>query len=309
MSLDKLRTVFKEITQCHAWSLQLLRISFSKKDGVSYSCMEIRLHPDDEVEKLVSDICERYTNDKNGKLSFYQKVTDYDGQAEATFIYKLATGNELVGEAYGRLSEKVARPDPEGDPFAKQMNAYVLHGKIVVGGEKKDVTLVSMQNPITVIRNRFWLGENGFESMEGKVLTLRRDIDVVIFDDTVYLMNMSGETLFHMEHAYKGVCRTWVGDIVENEMVSNPEIFEKTATSGPHPRMFVSFDEYRYSQLKDPDTREEHAKMFKISIDNGKIDTSDEESAKRLVKVLCNKGMIDPFKKQPVEVSGARKWE
>lgn len=140
-------------------------------------------------------------------------------------------------------------------------------------------------------------------------MTLRRDIDVVIFDDTVYLLNMSGETLFHMEHAYKGVCRTWVGDIVENEMVSNPEMFEKIATSGPHPRMFVSFDEYRYSQLKNPDTRDEHAEMFKIPINNGKIDTSNEESAKRLVKVLCNKGMIDPFKKQPVEVSGARKWE
>ena len=309
MSLDKLRTVFKEIKQCNAWSLQLLRISFSKKDGVSYSCMEVRLHPDDEVEKLVSDISERYTNDKNGKLSSYQKVTEYDGQAEATFIYKLATDSELVREAYGRLTEKIARPDAEGDPFANQMNAYVLHGRIVVGEDKKDVTLVSMQNPITVIRNRFRLGDNGFESMEGKVLTLRRDIDVVKFDDTVYLLNMSGETLFHMEHAYKGVCRTWVGDIVGNEMVSNPDIFENIATSGPRPRMFVSFDEYRYSQLKDPNTRDEHAKVFKIPINNGKIDTSNEENAKRLVKVLCNKGMIDPFKKQPVEVSGARKWE
>lgn len=153
MSLDKLRTVFKEIKQCNAWSLQLLRISFSKKDGVSYSCMEVRIHPDDEVEKLVLDISERFTNDKNGKLSSYQKVTDYDGQAEATFIYKLATDSELVREAYGRLLEKIESPDPEGDPFAKQMHAYVLRGRIGIGEEKKDVTLVSMQNPITVIRN------------------------------------------------------------------------------------------------------------------------------------------------------------
>ena len=42
--------------------------------------------------------------------------------------------------------------------------------------------------------------------------------------------------------------------------------------------------------------------------DNGHIDTSTPDMVEKLIKVLCNKGMVDPFDNVPVEVSGASRW-
>ena len=51
------------------------------------------------------------------------------------------------------------------------------------------------------------------------------------------------------------------------------------------------------------------AKQFNIPLDaDGNLDATVDGAAERIVKVLCNKGMVDPFKKAPVEVSGAKPW-
>ena len=41
----------------------------------------------------------------------------------------------------------------------------------------------------------------------------------------------------------------------------------------------------------------------------GKFDTTQNGVSEKLVKLLCNKGMVDPFDDLPMEVSSPRKWE
>ena len=61
--------------------------------------------------------------------------------------------------------------------------------------------------------------------------------------------------------------------------------------------------------LSSPETRTEKANLFQLQVDNnGKINTSDKKNAERLIKVLCKKGMYDPFEEVPVEVPTSRKW-
>lgn len=61
-------------------------------------------------------------------------------------------------------------------------------------------------------------------------------------------------------------------------------------------------------QLKNRDTREEIARLFSVKLTDGKLDATDPKDAERIVKILCNRGMKDPFREEAMEVSGARKW-
>ena len=38
------------------------------------------------------------------------------------------------------------------------------------------------------------------------------------------------------------------------------------------------------------------------------IETDSEEKLEKIVKLLCNKGMLDPFDDIPVEVAGSKQW-
>ena len=51
------------------------------------------------------------------------------------------------------------------------------------------------------------------------------------------------------------------------------------------------------------------AKKFEIPLVGNRFDTSVDGVSEKIVKLLCKKGMVDPFEDLPVEVAGAKKWE
>ena len=184
-----------------------------------------------------------------------------------------------------------------------------IQGDVEMEGEKKAVKLISMQNPITVLKHKFLHENNTFKEIESKVLSLRSTIDVLILDHAVYFFSMAGENLFHMERAYKAVCDNKVTMVEESGILCESSVFGNVARTGHHPRMFVAFNEKRYERLKQKRERKRYAELFEIPIKDGKFDTSNVEAADKLVRLLCDKGMLDPFEELPVEVSGARKWQ
>ena len=61
-------------------------------------------------------------------------------------------------------------------------------------------------------------------------------------------------------------------------------------------------------RLKKKEVRKRIANSFSIPLKNGKFDVANPADAENLVKIICQKGMIDPFDSEAREVSGARKW-
>ena len=61
--------------------------------------------------------------------------------------------------------------------------------------------------------------------------------------------------------------------------------------------------------LNDADNRRKLSKKFKIPLDGDKFDVSKNGAADKLVKLLCDRGMVDPFDETPMEVSSSKKWE
>ena len=60
MSIDKLKSVFKNVTTCEAWSLQLLQIKNSKRNGTSYCIREITFSPKGALKNFLTVISSTY---------------------------------------------------------------------------------------------------------------------------------------------------------------------------------------------------------------------------------------------------------
>ena len=148
--------------------------------------------------------------------------------------------------------------------------------------------------------------KNGsFEEISDKVLSLRPTIDVVVFNDNIYMLTLAGENLFNMERSYKAICTTKIDTINE---CNDFDAFSAIARSGHNPRKFVSFNDAHLQKLKNANSRKKMAKKFNIPLDGDKFDTTNPDASDKLVKLLCDRGMVDPFDDNPMEVAGSKKW-
>lgn len=310
MSLSVLKSIFENLGNCNSWSLQLLKISNSKRNGTTYLSRQIDLHPAAKQIDLINAISSMHLGNGKKPLNAYREVRDYDGTADALVVYKLAANDELIGEEYPKLIQAISNPNVETDPFAYGA-AYLLTGEMLLDAEIVPVKLVSMQNPVTVLKHKFAYSNGTFHELSDKVLSLRPIIDVVIVGNSVYFLSLAGENLFNMARSYKSVCHTDVEIIEQSEIVCGMEQFSAIAESGHNPRRFVSFNKDRLNELKKRDVRTRIADKFSIPLDasGDKFDATVAGAAEKLVKLLCNKGMTDPFVDTAVEVDGAREWQ
>lgn len=294
--------------RCTAWSLQLLKIKTLKRDGTSYTGREINFTPANKLDEFISEISMRYTNDDKGVLKSFLGVTDYDGSTIDKTVYTLSVNNELVKSEYNNLITAIATPDSEINPLEFRPQAYLLKGIINIDNSDYPVKLVSMQNPITILNHKFWMQNGTFQEISDKVLSLRPTIDIVIFDDYIYMLTLAGENLFNMERSYKAICTTKISAIKECNILTDFDAFSSIAGSGHNPRKFVSFNDSHLQKLKNANTRKKMAKKFNISLDGDKFDSKKSDTSDKLVKLLCDRGMVDPFDDNPMEVAGSKQW-
>lgn len=308
MSLDKLNKIFTAIPRCTAWSLQLLKIKTSKRDGTSYTGREIKFTPANKLDEFISEISIRYTNDDKGILKSFLGVTDYDGSTIDKTVYTLSVNNELIQSEYNNLITAIATPDSEINPLEFKPQAYLLKGIINIDNSDYPVKLISMQNPITILKHKFCMQNGTFQEISDKVLSLRPTIDIVIFDGYVYMLTLAGENLFNMERSYKAICTTKISSIKDCNILTDFDAFSAVAGSGHNPRKFVSFNDSHLQKLKNANTRKKMAKKFNISLDGDKFDSKKADTSDKLVKLLCDRGMVDPFDDNPMEVAGSKQW-
>lgn len=309
MSLEKIKAIFEATGTCTAWSLQLLRIKNSKRNGTSYSGREVTLSPNGTLTAFVEEVSQRYIRGKKAVMNtFINGITEYDGSTIDKTIYRLSGKSELIATEYDAMINAIAVPDTEIDPLKFDAQAYLLKGVITLDDEEKSVKLISMQKPVTTLQHKFLRANGVFEEISDKVISLRTSIDVIIIDDTVYMLTLAGENLFNMERAYKATCSGKLTDIEQCDIVTDFSAFSNIAGRGHNPRKFVSFNDSHLQKLKNADSRRKMAQKFSIPLEGDKFDTSKPGASEKLVKLLCDRGMVDPFDDNPMEVAGSKKW-
>ena len=309
MSLDLIKEIFSSMPDCNEWHAHLLSFTHSKRQGTTYNCRRIELEPSERLSVLIQDVSLGYIDESKNKLNKYVDVREYDGTCNATTIYRIREDNVDVEIDLDALLQGIADSDSESDPFGMKAQAYVLCGNMRRNDEDHQIKLISMNTPITTLRNRFFHDKGKFWEIPNKVLNLRTSMNVIIYDRTVYFLDMSGETLFNMERAYKLKCDDAIHEIEEKKFISDSVMFRNTASSGQNPRRFAAFSKSKLQLLTKEKNREKAAKYFKIPLTEDKrFDTSQKVDAENLVKVLCGKAMWDVLEEVPVEVDGSKDW-
>lgn len=285
------------------------KLKKSKRNGTTYCGREITLSPEGTLTNFLTEISDRYCSQEKGLEKMFESVTDYDGSIVDKTIYKLTTDNELISTEYPSFVEAIGNPDSEVDPLEFSTQAYLLKGVISICGEELSIKMISMQNPVTSLKHKFLCAYGTFTEISDKVISLRTAIDVVIIENTVYMLTLAGENLFNMERAYKSVCEKQTTNIIDSNIINDAEAFSSIASCGHNPRKFVSFNESHLQKLKNTNSRKKMSKKFSIPLDGDKFDMSQPGAADKLVKLLCDRGMVDPFDDNPMEVSSSKKWE
>jgi len=233
---------------------------------------------------------------------------DYDGSTIGKTIYKLDADNALINIEYQTLLTAIATPDTEIDPLEFKSQAYILKGMVAIDEDELPIKLISMQNPVTTLKHKFLKDNGTFKEINDKVLSLRPTIDVVILENKIYMLTLAGENLFNMERSYKSICIDKIDNIKDCNIVTDFDSFSTIAGSGHNPRKFVSFNENHLQKLKDVDNRKIMATKFAIPLVDDRFDTSQEGTTEKIIKLLCERGMIDPFDDIAMEVAGSKKW-
>ena len=71
--------------------------------------------------------------------------------------------------------------------------------------------------------------------------------------------------------------------------------------------MVMRFQHYHLQKLKNANSRKKMSKKFNILLDGDKFDMSQPGAADKLVKLLCDRGIVDTFDDNPMEVSSSKK--
>lgn len=310
MSVELLEKIFRGLPGCEEWHAHLLKFSHSKKNGTSYNCRRIELEPKGCMNALLEDIGRAHLERPGGRLLKYEDVREYDGTCDGKTVYRISDGNPELEIDLDGLFKGIADPDSETDPFKMKAQAYILCGRLDIDGESRQVKLISMNTPVTALKNKFLFDKGKFMELPKKVLNLRTSMDVVVCDRAVYFLGMSGETLFDMERAYRKKCDEAVAQILEMGMVSDGKTFQDTASAGQNPRRFAAFSRSKLELLKKEENRKTAADSFDIPLtgDKKQFVTCTEEASEKLVKVLCGKAMWDILEEVPVEVDGSKRW-
>ena len=309
MSLVLIKDIFAGVGTYDAWSLQLIKINNSRRDGTSYLTRDVEFSPNGKIASFLKEVAEGYIKPDKGTLSKYQDVREYDGTSIDRVVYTLDSDNELIKTEYEALIGAIAAPDGELDPLSMKAQAYLIKGLVTIGDEQHSVKFISMQKPVTNLKHKFLRSSGTFREINEQVISLRSSIDVIIYDNKIYMLTLAGENLFNMERAYKATCNCKVDEVKAIGIISDPDSFSNIACNGHNPRKFVSFNEKRLEKLKNANTRKKVSRQFDIPMNGDQFDTSTPEASDKLIKVLCNRGMMDPFEDNPVEVDGSKKWE
>lgn len=305
MTLDKIEKIFDNLSEGESLNLQLVKVKVSTKNKTSYSTRKVELAPEGRLKSFMAEISTHYKKE----LKKYNTIKEYDGTADAQTIYELSSDNQLISEEFKALQEAISKPDVETDPLKFSSTAQLIKEIVNIDDEEYRVKLFSMQNPITTLKHKFWNSSGTFSEIDGKVLSLRTSVDIMIVDDNIYMLSMAGEKLFNMERAYRGICAQKVEEIEKIDIVTDFDSFKAFALKGHNPRKFVAFSNEHLKKLESLDNRNRLAQKFNIPLLEGKFDTTKQGVSDKIVKLLCNKGMVDPFDDAPMEVSSPRKWE
>lgn len=311
MDTTKLMSVFKTLPRGQNWRLSVMSIRGGVNSAPAFMSRLINLDPESAMMDYLKEITSHYIDKKHGWLLPFPEIAPYQGEWSSERIFHLRTDDEKVRETVDLCKNADRGMAFLGNPAEIDVNAFLLHGVIPVDEAPTDVWLLSTRKPFQRLSRRFsWKkGRKVYKRIDERILTLSVIFDAAIVGKDLFFLSIAGAQVFVCETICREIAKRKV-EIVKN-LTTNEARLKEVAQKGFNPRRFLSFDPKRVELLSDsPELAKKVSRLFDIEFDPqaGKFSLRSDEDANRLIKVVCNRGMEDPFTENAVEVAWSAPW-
>ena len=298
---------FEVLAKCedNRYSLHAICIGRSPENGeISYAAHSMSIRPEEDWIAYLNEVGTGYVGDKKPIISDDFDVRPYDGTPLDENEAFVITGKDgRVKKCFRDFCDVWATESVEHGADSIDPNA------IAICGDSKSCIFLSLRKPFSILKHKFWYADSSYKRISDKILTLSTKIDAVIVGDKLYFMTIAGAQAFVSESICKKVAKEKAEEVAKLEYISGAETLAAISLTGLNPRRYLGYNAVRVAGLGNQTKRRDVAKTFGITYSKGKFDLTDKSDAEKFIKVICNRGMVDPFTDGPVEVTGSKAWK
>lgn len=304
---EELRKAFEPLAQCGdtSFTLHAIKIGHGEENGeISYAAHSLSIRPQDDLIAYLKEVGTGYVGDKKPIISDEFDVKPYDGTVlDENEAFVISGKDGRVKKCFRDFCDVWATESVEHGADSIDPNA------IAICDDDKNCIFLSLRKPFSILKHKFWYADSDYKKIPGKVLTLSTKMDAVIIGETLYFLTIAGAQAFVSESICKNVAKDKADALAKLEYISGAENLAAVSLTGLNPRRYLGYNEGSVAELRNATKRRDIAKTFGIKYANGKFDLSEKGDAERFIKVICNRGMVDPFTEGPVEVTSSKAWK
>ena len=302
----EIKAAFLSLIDDDEWNIYSIKAK-SPMGELVCSARPIVITPRESYSAYLKDVADSYLCGKKPVIDVDFRVRKYDGGAlDVKEAFCCKTSDPAIEKSFRIFTSALSNPDVERD--AEEIRPNAIAFERFRSGEH--IIFISVHSPLARLKHRWMLSGKSYRMIDKPVLTLSTKIDAIIYNSDAFFLTISGAQLFVTESICKAIANDKVDELAKVKYISGVNVLREISQKGMNPRRFIGYNPERVRRLDDLTFRGKIAAQFGINRDGfGNLDLSDAKDAERFIKVVCNRGMVDPFTDDPVEVRGATKWE
>ena len=242
----------------------------------------------------------------------YKDVVYYDGNVHEKALCYLSGGDKIIANAWKMLQSALGRIEPgwlkETDDDDGQAASPSFSGVgITCESNGKEVCFLMARPPVKTLFYATCLFGNKMREIKHPIVTMPLQVDAIFMGGTLFFL--TGKVLEQLlsQEEEKKQAREAIDKITSADVLDNPVAFKEWVEDESNARRLLSFNEEKLTKIQSG----KHwavCRKFGLESKQGKLSIRNKTDAEKLIKLLSNRGMLDPFSKDGMEVSGAKKW-
>ena len=303
-SLEKLLSAVQQMNMKNAHGL-LYRLNRSGSD------MKCSTYKVDLPEKSVEEYIKSLAVDCGEDIEQFERVLEYKGEGLEERLYWIGLNDAKMAKVWNGIEGAECDCEQEWVRNYRQGDSQIKFKGVMVDSEVNGeaITLFTIVNPVKCVDHAFFLSRNEFKEVDGPLLILPTKVGAIRFGNRIYFLSLAFLKLFIPKEEVNRESKKAVDSIVATGRIADEGAFRDYAMKGYNPRRLLNCDEKKVAIISDPKSGRTLREKFGIEMKNGKLTASTPEEVDRLIKLVTNRGMVDPFNKDAaMEVSGAIKW-
>lgn len=306
MTIEELMKLLKN--EEYAWSLYFFRKDKRCKNQ-PFSAYKKRYKDSSRLDKYVQDLL---TSIRLIQFAKVDKIEEYNGMNANIACARIEINNDLIKSAWENFSASIKIATDKS--FEGKIVGYAICGE-PINESDKPITFVKFSCPNIQLSNKNSIvyKENPQEELEAMTDNYYRlfwFVDMIVYDDNIYLFNNNFEAVFDIEKAVRKVRTNAIEKIINTNLIENITEFKDFAESYSSPKVFISLSQERLDRLKTLPNRKEIAETHELHLtEDGKIIILTEEDFKNFINFVCLKTVCEDGTKIIYSVNSATKQE